>query len=76
MQKAADNSWKLVFNKQHGQWGTQHDESQDFASVPLTASKPAESVEMLTITLSKAGDGGMLKVQWGTLEVTANFKAK
>ena len=23
--KDADNSWKLVFNKQHGQWGTQHD---------------------------------------------------
>jgi len=76
MQKAADNSWKLVFNKQHGQWGTQHDESQDFASVPLTQSKPAESVEMVTLTLSKANGGGTLTIQWGTLEAAASFKAK
>jgi len=76
MQKAADNSWKLVFNKQHGQWGTQHDASQDFASVPLTQSTPASPAEMVTITLSKAGGGGTITVQWGTLEVSASFKAK
>ena len=76
MARGSDNSWKLVFNKQHGQWGTQHDASQDFASVPLVESKPAESVEMVTLTLSKAGNGGKLLIQWGTLEATASFKAK
>ena len=76
MQKQADNSWKLVFNKQHGQWGTQHDESQDFASAPLKETKPAEPAEMVTLTLKEAGDGGTLTIQWGTLEETASFTAK
>jgi hypothetical protein len=76
MQRQADNSWKLVFNKQHGQWGTQHDASQDFASAPLMESKAANPVEMVTITLAKADGGGTIEIEWGTLEVTASFKAK
>ena len=76
MERESDNSWKLVFNKQHGQWGTQHDASQDFASVPLVESKPAESVDLVTLTLKKTDGGGTLTIQWGTLEATASFKAK
>lgn len=76
MQRQEDKSWKLVFNKQHGQWGTDHDASQDFASVPLQESKAANPVEMVTLTLSKAGGGGTLLIQWGTLEATASFKVK
>jgi hypothetical protein len=66
----------LVFNKQHGQWGTQHDSSQDFVFVPLKQSKAAQSVETLTLTLRKVGGGGTITIQWGTLEVAASFKAK
>jgi hypothetical protein len=77
MQRQEDNSWKLLFDKQHGQWGEPApDASQCFASVPLKESKPAKSVEMVTLTLSKAGGGGTLTIQWGTLEVAASFKAK
>jgi hypothetical protein len=76
MQRQADKSWKLVFNKQHGQWGTQHDAAQDLASVPLKETKVASPVEMVTITLAAAGEGGTITVQWGTLEVSASFKAK
>jgi hypothetical protein len=77
MQRQEDNSWKLLFDKQHGQWGEPApDASQCFASAPLKESKPAKSVEMVTLTLSKAGGGGTLTIQWGTLEVAASFKAK
>lgn len=76
MQKQADNSWKLVFNKQHGQWGTQHDAAQDLVSAPLTQSQPAQSVEMVTIMLAEAGEGGVISIEWGTLKVTASFTAK
>ena len=76
MQRQEDNSWKLVFNKQHGQWGTEHDASQDLGSTPLKETKSAKSVETLTITLSKAAGGGTLTVKWGTLEVSTSFKAK
>jgi len=75
MEKDGDN-WKLVFNKQTGQWGTEHNASQDFASVPLTTSKAAAPVEMVTLTLRKAGAGGTLTIQWGTLEAVAKFTAK
>ena len=75
-EREADNSWKLVFNKQHGQWGTQHDAAQDLASAPLQQSEAASPAEMVTITLTKAGKGAAITIQWGNLKLTANFKLK
>lgn len=79
--KESDGSWKLVFNKQHGQWGTSHDAAQDFAAVPLSvekqgadksakAEKPAERVE---ISLEKENGAGEFSVEWGTMELTTTF---
>jgi hypothetical protein len=75
-QRGADNSWKLVFNKQHGQWGTQHDASQDLVSVPLEETKASDSAEMVTISLTKEGAGGVIAIQWGDMKLTASFKVK
>jgi hypothetical protein len=75
-EREADNSWKLVFNKQHGQWGTQHDTSQDLASVPLKETKASNSAEMVTISLTKEGTGGGIAIQWGDMKLTASFKVK
>jgi hypothetical protein len=76
MQRQDNNSWKLVFNKQHGQFGTEHDPSQDLVSAPLKSSEAAKSVDMVTIKLAKAETGGTITVQWGTLEAAASFQAK
>ncbi len=77
MQRQGDNSWKLLFDKQHGQWGEPAANPADcFASTPLTSATPAASTETLTITLGKASGGGKLTIKWGTLEVSTNFKAK
>jgi len=65
-----------VFNKQHGQWGTTHDASQDLASVPLKESKAANSAETVTVSLTKQGGGGVIAIQWGDMKLTADFKAK
>lgn len=73
--RAADNSWKLVFNKQHGQWGTEHDPAQDLAAVPLKETKAPKSEEMVTIGLAKEGAGGVILIHWGDMNLTANFKA-
>jgi len=75
-QRGEDNSWKLVFNKQHGQWGTSHDASQDLASAPLKESKAANSAETVMIGLTKQGGGGVIAIQWGDMKLTADFKAK
>lgn len=71
--KNADNSWDLVFNKQHGQWGTHHDASQDAYSVPLKQETDAKSAEMVTISLEKQGEHGEFSVNWGQLELTTAF---
>jgi hypothetical protein len=75
-EREANNSWKLVFNKQHGQWGTQHDASQDLVSVPLKESKASNSAEMVTISLAKQGAGGVIAIQWGEMKLAGNFKVK
>lgn len=70
------DSWKLVFNTQHGQWGTSHDASKDLVSVPLTQTKAGSSADLVTISLDKHDSGGEIKIQWGDLELTADFTAK
>jgi hypothetical protein len=75
-QKGADGSWKLVFNKQHGQWGTQHDPAQDIAAAPLTETKASKSAEQVTILLAKAGEGGEISILWGEMVLSAKFTAK
>jgi Protein of unknown function (DUF2911) len=72
--KEADNSWKLVFNTQHGQWGTEHDDGKDLVAVPLKESKASAPAEQVTISLDKADMGGKITIQWGDLELATNFK--
>ncbi len=75
-EKVSANKWDLVFNKQHGQWGTQHDPKLDLVKVPLHESKASDSAEMVTIKLDNQGSGGHFSVQWGDLMLATNFKAK
>jgi hypothetical protein len=74
--KESDGSWKLVFNKQHGQWGTNHDASKDLVAVPLQQTKASSPAEEVTINLQSQGGGGDVTIQWGDLELTTNFSAK
>lgn len=75
--KRADaKSWQLVFNKETGQWGTNHDAKQDFASVPLTVETAGASAETLTIDLAPASSGGVFKLSWGTQVLKASFSVK
>jgi DUF2911 family protein len=75
-----DNSWKLIFNKQHGQWGVKEggeanrDPKLDVAAVPLTEAKAADAAEQVTINLAKAGDGGSITVLWGDMKLSTNFQ--
>ena len=73
LQKQSDNSWKLVFNKQHGQWGTDHDPSRDFAFIPMHQGKASASVQELIIRLIHRGNGGAFLVHWGDMELTTPF---
>jgi hypothetical protein len=75
-QRTSGNSWKLVFNKQHGQWGTHHNPSQDFASVPFHERKTSSSVQELVIRLRRTGkSSGLFLVHWGDMELSTPFSA-
>ena len=52
----------MIVNKQTGQWGRKHDESQDFAKIEMKKNTLAPAVNQFTITLDKNsnGDGGTL----------------
>jgi Protein of unknown function (DUF2911) len=80
MQRQEGNSWKLLFDKKHGQSGEPApDASECFASVPLQISGPHDRIprEMVTISLDPTKDqglGGWIGIQWGTLEARAFFE--
>jgi len=63
---AAENGWKLIVNKQTGQWGTEYNEAQDLGRVPMKVTKLSQPVETLKITLKSAGASqGTLEIAWG-----------
>jgi hypothetical protein len=46
-----ETEWQLIVNKQTGQWGTEYDQAQDLARIPMTVERTAAPVEQLTITV-------------------------
>ncbi len=69
-----NGDWKLVFNTQHGQWGTQHDPSKDKYFVPLTEGKTATPEQRVTITIRRLSDShGAIDIVWGDLTLRTHF---
>jgi Protein of unknown function (DUF2911) len=71
-----DKTWNLVFNKKTGEWGTEHDASQDFATAPLKWEQKASGPEMFTIELASTGPKGELQLSWGKNVLSAPVEAK
>ena len=58
-------AWKLIVNKQTGQWGLSYDQAQDLGRVPMTMSKPPALVEELKYTIADGGGSkGTLTLAW------------
>jgi len=71
------SSWKLIINKQTGQWGTNYDQSQDLARVNMTVSALPQSVEQFTIGLDKTGsDAANLNLDWEKTRASVDVKEK
>ncbi len=57
--------WKLIINKQTGQWGTLYNPDLDFGRVRLEQRRLRNPVEKLTMSLEKSGSrSGVLKIEW------------
>jgi hypothetical protein len=68
-------SWKLVLNRQVGQWGTEYNQGQDLARLDMRTEKLAAPVEQFTIAIERnpSGKGGLLVMQWETTKATLAF---
>jgi hypothetical protein len=70
-----EKEWKLVLNKQVGQWGTEYKQAEDLGRVPMKMEKLAAPVEQLTIAIEKnpAGKGGVIVISWENTKATLAF---
>jgi hypothetical protein len=71
------DTWKLIINKQTGQWGTQYDASQDLARVDMQKKALSAPVEQFTISFAKAGDDKAdLVMNWENTSVSVPVTAE
>jgi hypothetical protein len=67
---------ELVVNRQHGQWGTSYDRSQDLGRAPMASSTTTSSVEAFTISIEpRDARTGALAMEWGPFRWTAPIVA-
>jgi hypothetical protein len=71
------NAWKLIINKQTGQWGTDYNQEQDLARVDMKKTPIAVPVEQFTISLDqKSNDSADLVMEWETTRVSVVVKGQ
>jgi hypothetical protein len=68
-----EKGWQLIINKQTGQWGTEYNEGQDIARIPMKMGKTQGPVEQLTIAVNDTPAGGELKLTWENTDLTVPF---
>jgi Protein of unknown function (DUF2911) len=73
----SEGTWKLILNKQTGQWGTKYDESQDLGRVDMRKSALPAPVEQFTISFDRTNEGTAdLNLDWGNMRVSVVVKAQ
>lgn len=78
-------SWQLIVSSATAEWGTDYNMARDFGRVALTAKELRDNEETLSIYLvpdsPNPGSGyaslsGVLRVRWGTTELSAPWSVK
>lgn len=69
------DGWKIILNKQTGQWGTRYDERQDYARFDALVESLDSPVDTFTIALDATGKtSGRLKLMWENTLVWTRFE--
>lgn len=79
-----DGKWKLIINKQTGQWGLDYHQDRDLGRVDMIMSKPTAPIETLKWTVSghESASGktqmgsGKFELAWGNFIGSIAFVAK
>lgn len=70
-----EKQWKLIVNKQTGQWGTVYNPQQDLARVALDRRILQNTVERLTFVLERTTNGsGNLRIEWEHTSLSLPFR--
>jgi hypothetical protein len=70
------DAWKLIINKQTGQWGLEYHEDKDLARVPMAKTEIVVPVEQFTISLDQDNnDSADLVMEWEKTRLTVLIKA-
>ncbi len=70
-------AWKLVINKETGQWGTKYDGKQDLARVDMHQSHLDQPVDQFTISWKKNGEHAAdLVLEWENTRVAVPVQTK
>jgi hypothetical protein len=60
-----ESGWQLIINRQTGQWGTEYDQAQDLARIPMQVERLPQPVEQFTIDLAPgSGNAFDLGLRW------------
>jgi len=71
------SSWKLIINKQTGQWGTDYSRGQDLARVDMKVTQRPSGLELFTISLDKtSGNSATLKLEWENTIASVDVREK
>jgi len=68
--------WKLIVNRQTGQWGTVYQEAQDLARIDLMVEPLAEPVELFTIAIEPEGSRAILRMSWDRTRIAVPIEKK
>ena len=71
------SQWLLIVNKQTGQWGTNYDQSQDVARIPMKSAKLSSPQEKMSITFENThGNSTELHVKWENTDESVTVTAQ
>lgn len=60
-----EREWQLIVNRQTGQWGTEYDQAQDLARIPMQVERLQQPVEQFTIEFEPgSGSAFALHLRW------------
>ena len=72
----APAGWKLIVNKNTGQWGTDYNAQYDLARLDMKVEPLPQPVEQFTIAIEPKGKRGVLKLEWEKTHASIPFSAK
>ena len=73
----SENGWKLIISKQTGQWGTDYDQTKDFARIDMKKEKLNATLDQFTISFDKKSeDNAALNFDWENTRLSVKIAVK